>query len=204
MKRIFTYAFLFLAGLIIGLLLLWRTEKNYQSEQISLITNGIKNVQKLVVKEAFFSEVYNYQDADKYFFETLEFQKRAILLVEAKVQVSYDLQQMQVVIDSVHRKVLIKKIPKAEVSITPKFQYYDLQQSMWNTFSKDDLNTIQESSIDKLVNQVAVAKVKEQAHQQLLQTLQNLFQVTQLVGWTVEDQTQDSFFQNFAFKDFIE
>ncbi|HHB52743.1 MAG TPA: DUF4230 domain-containing protein [Saprospiraceae bacterium] len=204
MKRIFTYAFLFLAGLIIGLLLLWRTEKNYQSEQISLITNGIKNVQKLVVKEAFFSEVYNYQDADKYFFETLEFQKRAILLVEAKVQVSYDLQQMQVVIDSVHRKVLIKKIPKAEVSITPKFQYYDLQQSMWNTFSKDDLKTIQESSIDKLVNQVAVAKVKEQAHQQLLQTLQNLFQVTQLVGWTVEDQTQDSFFQNFAFKDFIE
>ncbi len=183
---------------------MWKNKDNYRSEQLDVIVNGIKNVQKLVVTEASFSEVYNYQDADKYFFETLVFEKKAILLIHAKIQVSYDLTQMGIQIDSIHKKIIITKIPKEEIHIFPEFKYYDLQQSMWNTFTKEELNTLQQKAIDHLMNTSKIALVKKQAKQQLVETLSNLFTLTQSFDWKIEDQTQSLFTANnksLRFKD---
>ncbi len=191
MKRFFIYSFLFGSGLFVGLFFLWQTKDNYQQEQLDIIVNGIKNVQKLVVTEASFSEIYNYEDADKYLFETVAFEKKVILLVNAKVQVSYDLTKMNIQVDSINKKIIIKKLPKEEVTTIPEFKYYDLQQSMWNTFTKEELNKIQQSSIDKLLDTVEISTVKNQAKKQLLEVLSNLFNITNLVGWEIEDQSQN-------------
>jgi hypothetical protein len=191
LKRFFIYSFLFGSGLFVGLFFLWQTKDNYQQEQLDIIVNGIKNVQKLVVTEASFSEIYNYEDADKYLFETVAFEKKVILLVNAKVQVSYDLTKMNIQVDSINKKIIIKKLPKEEVTTIPEFKYYDLQQSMWNTFTKEELNKIQQSSIDKLLDTVEISTVKNQAKKQLLEVLSNLFNITNLVGWEIEDQSQN-------------
>jgi hypothetical protein len=191
LKRFFIYSFLFGSGLFVGLFFLWQTKDNYQQEQLDIIVNGIKNVQKLVVTEASFSEIYNYEDADKYLFETVAFEKKVILLVNAKVQVSYDLTKMNIQVDSINKKIIIKKLPKEEVTTIPEFKYYDLQQSMWNTFTKEELNKIQQSSIDKLLDAVEISTVKNQAKKQLLEVLSNLFNITNLVGWEIEDQSQN-------------
>lgn len=191
MKNIFKYSIIFALGLVIGLLLLWKSQNTYRTQQVDIITNGIKNVSKLIVTEASFSEIYNYQDVDKYLFETFEFEKKVILLVNAKVQVSYDLKQLDISIDSLNKKLILKHIPKEELTIIPDFKYYDFQQSMWNTFTKDELNEIQQNSIDKLITTVKVSEVKEKARKRLLKELQNLLNIAKLVDWTIEDQTQE-------------
>ncbi len=191
MKNIFKYSIIFALGLVIGLLLLWKSQNTYRTQQVDIITNGIKNVSKLIVTEASFSEIYNYQDVDKYLFETFEFEKKVILLVNAKVQVSYDLKQLDISIDSLNKKLILKHIPKEELTIIPDFKYYDFQQSMWNTFTKDELNEIQQNSIDKLITTVKVSEVKERARKRLLKELQNLLNIAKLVDWTIEDQTQE-------------
>jgi len=83
---------------------LQKIKKDYSSEQVEIIQNGIKNVSKLVVAEESFTQFYQYTDSNKYLFETLNFDKKLILIVSAKVLVSYDLQKMETEIEPLKRK----------------------------------------------------------------------------------------------------
>jgi hypothetical protein len=202
LKSIFKYSIVFLIGLVIGFSYLWQTKKITQKKQIDIITNGVKNVSKLVVTEATFSEIYNYEEETNYFFDAFGFAKKVILLVNAKVQVSYDLKKLEIEIDSLNKKIFIKHIPKEEITISPSFKYYDLQQSMWNTFTKDNLNTIQQNSIDKLIGTVEISSVKENAKKQLFLELNNLYNLAQLFDWELIDQTKsEEHIVKFPFKD---
>ena len=200
MKSILKYGVIFFGGLLIGLFFLKKSEKNYQSKQIDIIKNGIKNVSKLIVIEANYSEIYNYKDAQKYFFEYLEFKKQVILLVNAKVLVSYNLKELDIEIDSVQKKILIHYIPNEKLDIIPTFKYYDFQQSVWNTFSKDELNKIQEDSLDKLVNTVLISNVKEKAKQQLVKELENLLDIANLLDWEVIDKSDIGILKEIEFQ----
>lgn len=189
MKNLFIYILLFVIGFLAGILLLNKTKNKYQTEQIEIIRNGIKNVSKLVVAEEMFTEFYNYTDAEKYFFETVNFEKKVVLMVQARVLVSYDLKKMQTELDSVHKKIIIKNIPKEELTIIPTLKYYDLQQSMFNSFSKEELNLMQKSSIDKLQKNLQVSRSKDIAKKRLMEELTQLWSVAKIMGWTIEDQT---------------
>ena len=200
MKSILKYGVIFFGGLLIGLFFLKKSEKNHQSKQIDIIKNGIKNVSKLIVIEANYSEIYNYKDAQKYFFEYLKFKKQVILLVNAKVLVSYNLKELDIEIDSVQKKILIHYIPNEKLDIIPTFKYYDFQQSVWNTFSKDELNKIQEDSLDKLVNTVLISNVKEKAKQQLVKELENLLDIANLLDWEVIDKSDIGILKEIEFQ----
>ena len=204
MKSILKYSFIFFIGLFIGLFFLWKSNKSFQTKQIDIISHGIKNVSKLIVTEASFTEIYNYQDTDKYLFESLEFKKKVILLVTAKIQVSYNLKELEIEVDSLKREIILKKIPEEELTVIPNFKYYDFQQSMWNTFSKEELNEIQQNSLDQLITTVQVSNVKEKAKKQLVKELNNLLKVAALVNWKVVDNTQTQDLEsllNLGFKD---
>lgn len=202
MKRILQYTIVFSLGICVGLFYLWKSQKSYKTKQIDIISNGIKNVSKLIVTEATYTEVYNYQDIDKYLFETLEFKKKVILLVTAKVQVSYNLKKLDISIDTLQKRVIIHKIPKEEIAVIPDYKYYDFQQSIWNTFSKEELNKIQKNSLDQLITTVELSDVKEKAKKQLFIELNNLFHVTELVSWTLVDQTQEKYLESLHAVDF--
>lgn len=196
MKRFISYGFIFLLGVVISFLYLKNSKSDRGSIQIAIIENGIRNVSKLVVTEASYSEVYSYNDIDKYFFETLDFEKKLTLLVNAKVQVSYDLKELGTELDSLHKKIIITHIPEAVVTVIPDVKYYDFQQSVLNTFSKNDLNEIQQKAIDKLMETVEISKSKSLAKDRLFEELKQLLNITEIVGWTIEDQTKNKFIQD--------
>ena len=196
MKKYLSYGFVFLLGLVVAFLYFQKSKSNIGSSQIAIINNGIKNVSKLVVTEVSYSEVYSYNDVDKYFFETLDFEKKLTLLVKAKVLVSYDLKTLEIEVDSLHKKLIIKHIPEAVLTSIPDVKYYDFQQSMLNTFSKDELNTIQQKALDKLMENVEVSSIKVKARKRLIVELKQLMNLTEILGWTVEDQTQNRIFLN--------
>jgi len=189
MKSLLTYLFFFIIGILVGVILLQKFKKDYRSEQVEIIQNGIKNVSKLVVAEESFTQFYKYSDADKYLFETLNFDKKLILIVSAKVLVSYDLKKMETEIDTIQKKIIIKKIPQEELIIVPSYTYYDFQQSMFNSFSKEELNAVQKSSIEKMKKTLQVSKSKDIAKQRLLDELHQLWSVAKILGWTIEDKT---------------
>jgi len=182
---------LILSGIVIGILLtLFYQEKQKNkniSKQSQTILQQVKLMNKMVTAEAYFNEVYSYKDSDKYLFDLLQFDKNVILLVNAKAQISYDLSQMDIQLDSVHKIIKIVKIPKEQVEIFPDIKYYDLQQSTLNQFTKDDLNKINQDAIDRIKSHIDLAQLRLKAKKQLLENLQNLYILSKVYGWKVED-----------------
>ncbi len=203
MKRLLSYSVIFLIGALFSFFYLKNTKSDTEFKQITIIENGIKNVSKLIVTEASYSEIYSYKDVDTYFFETFGFEKKLTLLVNAKVQVSYDLKKLEVALDSTSKKIIIKRIPDVIVTVIPDIKYYDFQQSLFNSFTKSDLNEEQQNAIEKLLETIEVSDTKTLAKERLIVELNELLSTAKIVGWTIEDQTQNQFFKDYntIFKD---
>jgi hypothetical protein len=194
--KVLKYIAVFLLGFFIAKYGYYKKEKNYKKEEVQVVVNSIKNLSKLVVSEGTFSEVYNYSDSKKYFYDYLSFDKKAMVIVNAKVEVGYDLSQLEIQIDSIGRKIIIQKIPSQEIVISPFVKYFDLQQSQFNSFSKEELNKINEKSIEKIRETIEVTTLKEEAKTRLFEELSKIYQLSSVYGWQVEDNTNLDFLKN--------
>lgn len=190
MKKILKYGLIFLLGILVAILYFRKEKSNHKREQIQVLLTEIKNVSKLVVTESTFSEMYNYTDADKYFFETISFDKKIILSVNAKVQVSYDLSKMVIETDTINKIIIIKSLPKEEIFIAPNITYFDLEQSTFNQFTKEELNELNKKSIEKIKQIIDASTLKEQSKNQLIEELRKIYKMATLLDWKLIDETE--------------
>lgn len=179
-----------LIPLILGVLVsYWIFNRNKQKEISTsgdVIIERIKAVKKLVVTEGQFSEVYNYKEAQKYFYDLISFEKKALLLVKGKVLVSYDLEAIEYKVNEKTKTITLTKVPKPETTIEPSIKYYDLQESTFNSFSADDYNKLNKLAIQKLREEIAKSNLYVRAEESLQRNLGELQWVGKELGWKVE------------------
>ncbi len=187
MKRFSFFFFGILIGILVTLLYFEKRKNTEIRQQSNVILENIKKLNKLVVTEAYFNEVYSYSDSKKYFFDQFEFNKNAVLSVNAKVQISYDLSRLKIDVDSIQKIIKIVRIPTAEISIIPDIKYYDLQQSKFNAFSKEELNEINRKAIERIKSNINIQALEKQAKQRLLEELQNIYVLSKIYNWKVEE-----------------
>ncbi|WP_158840538.1 DUF4230 domain-containing protein [Polaribacter sp. L3A8] len=195
--RFLKYLIVFFVGFFIAKFWCYKKEEHHKQEEIQVVVNSIKNLSKLVVSKGTFSEVYNYSDSKKYFYDYLSFDKKAIVTVNAVVEVGYDLSKIEIQIDSVGKKIIINKIPTQEVIISPDIKYFDLQQSQFNVFSKEELNKINQKSIEKIKQTIEVTDLKEKSKTRLFEELSKLYLLSAIYNWQVVDNTSSGFFNDF-------
>lgn len=195
--RISRYILVFLVGFLIAKFWYQKKDNHQQKEEVRVVVNSIKNMSKLVVSSGNFSEVYNFTDSKKYFYETISFDKKAIVTVNAKVEVGYDLSKLEIEVDSLAKKIYIHKIPKAAITIIPDVKYFDLQQSQFNAFSKNDLNKINEKSIEKIKQTVELTNLKKEAKTRFFEEISKIYQLSAIYGWEVVDKTNSHFLSDF-------
>ena len=152
----------------------------------NLIQQQIVNVGKLVVTEGHFSEVITYKNQQKYMMDMLSFEKKAIVIVNADVAVSYDLHQLKYDIDEANKTITILSIPKEEIKISPDIKYYDVQQSQMNPFTGDDYNKINKSVRANLAKKIEKSSLKSNAQNRLISELSKILIVTNTVGWKLK------------------
>ncbi|WP_299063018.1 DUF4230 domain-containing protein [uncultured Polaribacter sp.] len=196
--RFLKYALVFFFGFMLAKLWYKKESNTVKKEEIQVVVNSIKNLSKLVVSKASFSEVYNYSDSKKYFYNYLSFDKKAIVTVNAIAEVGYDLSKLEVQIDSIGKTIYINKIPKEEVNISPDIKYFDLQQSSFNSFSKSDLNKINTKSILRIEETIELADLKLKARERLLEELSKLYQLSAIYNWQVVDNTKENLLDSFT------
>ncbi|WP_339883303.1 DUF4230 domain-containing protein [Polaribacter vadi] len=195
--RISRYILVFLVGFLIAKFWYQKKDNHQQKEEVRVVVNSIKNMSKLVISSGNFSEVYNFTDSKKYFYETISFDKKAIVTVNAKVEVGYDLSKLEIEVDSLAKKIYIHKIPKAAITIIPDVKYFDLQQSQFNSFSKNDLNKINEKSIEKIKQTVELTNLKKEAKTRFFEEISKIYQLSAIYGWEVVDKTNSHFLSDF-------
>ena len=152
----------------------------------NLIQQQILNVGKLVVTEGHFSEVLTYKDQDKYLMDMISFEKKALIIVNADVTVSYDLHEVKYDIDEKNKTITITNIPEEEIKISPDIKFYDIQQSRMNPFSGDDYNKVNKTVRANLEKKIAKSTLKSNAKNRLVSELSKILILTNSMGWTLK------------------
>jgi hypothetical protein len=152
----------------------------------NLIQQQIVNVGKLVVTEGHFSEVVTYKNQQKYMMDMLSFEKKALIIVNADVTVSYDLHQMKYDIDEKNKTITILSIPKEEIKISPDIKFYDVEQSQMNPFTGADYNKINKSVKANLAKKIEKSSLKSNAQNRLISELSKILILTNTMGWKLQ------------------
>lgn len=177
------------AGIIVAIILLFKfcdfkkEDDSTVDYNTNLIQQQIVNVGKLVVTEGHFAEVITYKDENKYLMDMLTFEKKALIIVNADVTVSYDLHQMKYDIDEKNKTITILSIPKEEIKISPDIKFYDVEQSQMNPFTGDDYNKINKSVKANLAKKIEKSSLKSNAQNRLISELSKMLILTNTMGW---------------------
>lgn len=164
----------------------FKKDNTTEIDETALIQTQIKNVSKLVVTEGHFAEVLTYKDTQRYFLNILSAEKKAIVIVNADVTVSYDLSQLQYDIDEAAKTITITNIPKEEIKINPQLKFYDIQQNGFNEFSGDDYNKINDRVKKTIRAKVEKSSMKTNAQNRLLSEMSKILILTNTMGWTLQ------------------
>lgn len=165
------------------------TSKNETSSveyDTALIQEQIKNVGKLVVTEGHFSQVMTYKDQNKFFGSLISFDKKALVVINADVTISFDLHQVKYDINAPDKTVTITNIPNEEINISPDIKYYNIDQSTFNKFTGDDYNKINKIAKDNLTKKVEKSSLKSNAKNRLISELSKILIVTNSMGWKLK------------------
>jgi lipopolysaccharide export LptBFGC system permease protein LptF len=183
---------LIIAATVIAVMLLFKYCEFKKGDNSSidyntnLIQQQIVNVGKLVVTEGHFAQVLTYKDQDDYFGGIVSFKKKALLIVNAEVTVSYDLRQMKYDIDENSKTITILNIPKEEIKISPDIKFYDVDQSKLNPFTGEDYNKISQSVKANLAKKMEKSTLKSNAQNRLVSELSKVLILTNSMGWTLK------------------
>ncbi|SDS35103.1 Protein of unknown function [Gillisia sp. Hel1_33_143] len=161
-------------------------ERDQLLESTNLIQKQIKNVGKLVVTEGNFSQVFSYKDSKKYYLDIFSARKKALIIVNADVTVSYDLSKLKTEVHPETKTVTITYIPDEEIKINPNIQYYDVTQDYLNQFEAEDYNTIQKKVTKLISAKIEKSSLKTNAKNRLISELQKIYILTNSMGWTLE------------------
>lgn len=169
-------------------------------ENSALIQEQIRNVSKLVVTEGHFSQVFTYKNSKAIFANLVNVEKKALVVVNADVTVSYDLSQIEYELDEMTKTLRILSIPKEEIKINPDFEYYDISADYLNPFKAEDYNKIKDKVGAQLMKKVEASNLKSNAQNRLISELSKFYILTSSLGWTLQYEgnsiTSSDDFQN--------
>lgn len=162
------------------------TQKTVLQENSELIQEQIRNVSKLVVTEGHFSQVFTYKNSKAIFANLVNAEKKALVVVNADVSISYDLSQVQYELDEKTKTLKILSIPNEEISINPDFEYYDISADFLNPFEAEDYNKIKDKVKGQLMKKIEASSLKHNAKNRLISELSKFYILTNSLGWTLE------------------
>lgn len=152
-------------------------------KESTLIQEQIKNVGKLVVTEGHFSEVLDYKNSKEIFGDYITADKKALVVVNADVTISYDLSQIEIEVDEVNKVITILSIPSEEIKISPDLEYYDVQADFLNPFEAEDYNKIKEEVKESLMKKVNASNLRSNAENRLISELSKFYILSNSMGW---------------------
>ena len=161
----------------------WQAYSNVSSltqrkteESGGILIERIQNVMKFIAIEGQFAEIYNYKDYVGY--DIWPLRKTALIRVNAKVSVGYDLNDISITRDELSKTITITNFPEAKIlSIDHDLDYYDMQQGLFNVITNQDVTKMSAQAKkfieDKAENSILFERVETQK-QEIIKLLEHL------------------------------
>lgn len=188
------FGFGFLIALVLFAGFWFFYQGNQEREELrassELIQKQVLQVGKLIVTEGYYSKVFTFKNSQNLFLNLMTSDKKALVIVNAKATVEYDLRQLEVEIDEENKTLILKKIPDPILNIYPEIEYYDVTQDYFNSFDAKDYNKIKNSVTAQIRSQIEKSDLMENSRERLMVELTNFYVLTSSMGWTLMYEEQ--------------
>ena len=182
-------------GLILGAIVtywIYSIFKKKQSKDVTLhqstvLLEKIRSVSKLVSVEGEFAEIYKYENTKERFLSLVSSKKKALIVINAKAQIGYDLKKVQVHSDVENKRIILTNFPQPEIlSIEPELEFYDIKNGMFNSFSPDDLTTLNNEAKNHIREKIPESGLMETARKEALQAVLLIEAIVATIGWKLD------------------
>lgn len=164
----------------------WKTKK-VTNEQSILILDKIKRVCKFVTVEGDFAEIYHYEDVKQKFLKLISSRKKALVVINAKAHIGFDLGKVQMSADPKTKRVTLAHFPQPEVlSIESNINYYDKSDGMFNRFEAADLTDLHTKAKAHIMDKVPESGLYNVAKQEALEAIHLIENLVETIGWTLD------------------
>ncbi len=182
-------------GLLLGLIgMYWfyglfnkKKKQALVKHQSTVILDRIKSVCKLVSVEGDFAEIYRYENIKDGFLNLLSSKKKALVVINAKAQVGYDLKKLKLEADLDRKRIILTAFPEPEVlSIEPDIQFYDIKNGLFNSFSSDDLTDLNAKAKEHIRDKIPESGLLETAKKEALEAVMIIEKIVETIGWRLD------------------
>ncbi|WP_456420814.1 DUF4230 domain-containing protein [Lutibacter sp.] len=181
-----------LLGIVLGALLSYwgisffnkkNSLQKIETQSIILIEK-IKSVCKLITVEGDFAEIYHYENTKNHFLNIITSKKKAILLINAKVHIGFDLSQIKLEADNKNLEIILTHFPKPKVlTVETDVRYYDKKEDIFNKFNADDLTELNKQSKAFIVDKIPESGLLNTANKEALDTILMIEKLLETSGW---------------------
>lgn len=182
-------------GLILGAISMYwlfsffkkKKNKELTTHQSTVLLEKIKSVCKLISVEGDFAEIYKYENTKERFLSLVSSKKKALILIKAKAQIGYDLKKILMHADDGKKKIVLTSFPEPEVlSIQPELDFYDIKNGMFNTFTPDDLTTLNQEAKKHILEKIPESGLMDTARNEALHTVLLIEKIVETIGWKLD------------------
>ena len=152
--------------------------------------NRIKSVCKLITVEGDFAEIYRYENTKERFLSLVSSKKKALIIINAKVHIGFDLKKVQMHADNEKKKIILTNFPQPEImSISPDLQFYDIQNGLFNSFTPTDLTSLNLEAKKHIRDKVPESGLMDTANKEALEAVLLIEKIVETIGWKLDYST---------------
>lgn len=180
------------AVFLLGGYLSWRFFAPHSKavEDSAVLLEKIRAVAKLTTVEGQFSEIYNYSEYQGFF--TFFWDKKVLVRVRATVSAGYDLEAMHIESNPATKTIFMSALPEPQIlSIDHTLDYYDISEGIFESFSPEDYNRINQRAKDMIREQALKSNLMTEAKTHASKMLELMRFMVEGAGWTLQIGPQE-------------
>ena len=162
-------------------------KKQLVNSQSTILLDKIKKVCKFITVEGDFAEIYHYEDVKERFLKLISSKKKALVVINAKAYLGYDLSKIQLQANTGKKKITLKHFPQPEVlSIETNLNYYDKTDGYFNKFEASDLTGLHNEAKQHIEDKIPESGLVQIAQKEALETILLIETIVETIGWKLD------------------
>ncbi|MCW5517220.1 DUF4230 domain-containing protein [Muriicola sp. Z0-33] len=182
-------------GLVLGAIIMYwvyaffntRKSRELTKYQSTVLLEKTKSVCKLITVEGDFAEIYKYENTREHFMSLFSSKKKALIVINAKAQIGYDLNKLVMHADEAQKKIVLTNFPKPEIlSIEPELEFYDIKNGLFNTFKPDDLTALNLEAKEHIREKIPQSGLMDTASREAMEAVLLIEKIVETIGWKLD------------------
>ena len=160
------------------------SKKDNSKVDSTIVVQKIQKVLKLVTVEGNFSELMNYSDFD--YVDLPGFRKDAIVQVDAKVSIGYNLDSLKISTNEEEKTITISHLPKPSIiAIDSDVKFKNLSSGLFTNFNEQELTKLNTLGKEKIRQKAMNTELIKQAEEQKNELFELLFYMAKGTGYKI-------------------